>query len=683
MNHETRLNRLRGQLLLFLGRYGILPATLIIVALVYLAYVVTVTQAFGFRILGWDSVLYAYRAQETLNQGVGWLIQFYGHPNAYILLLATVSSAINDTSVFVNLLPIASILVLTLGSYLLTRRIAGEEVAFLAAILTAFSAASLRLFVDLHRALLAFAVVSILIAMNSPKALGRTRINGKGLGVIGLLFVVAFSELEIYAAYFAASLVRVGLFERQVRNLLLVGGWSAIPGALYALTPSGQAILGIYVGLPPLGLIEQVTLEQTLVFLSTVASVTFLLFGIASLVRSSRANPGGVGALLLSWFLVMILILAIVSFVLQKIPPFRVLLVLHSPILVALGAKYLITSLNDLLKKSSRKLPPEHLLKTEIPRTTRQIAFALVGTALVMISAFGMVQTSSQFLRPVVPENLYERLEESSQFIQGREWPEPIFLVTNRSWTNILPAIRNELTRLQGFTFLYFGDINFLPWLLPPLQTNLGFPDFDLRTQFVIQEHVLILDRLDPRPLEILQHPIVVVSPELFTRSLPDYFDQFEVSEGILVIPPNSLTLETFLTWTILPEEDSFGLGEAYPTERDWSIAPRVIEIYVGRGGYEISFPYYFPIGGRYSISLHLFDFPRTDFNTTTPLSPLELILGDETVDTLVYGRQEVVWWNTTIEVRAGFDVISLRASNNTAPFRLSLDTIVVASEPP
>ena len=676
--------QLRVEPLLFLRSNGFILLTVTVVGLFYIYLVVAAYQEFGSnRIFGWDSVVYAYRTQETLNHGLSRLMELYGHPNAYILLLALVSLPGNDTSVFVNFLPVASIILLTIGSYFLTRNIAGEEVALLAAILTAFSAASLRLFVDLHRALLAFAVVTILMAMNSPSALRKPRIGLKGVAAIGLLSVVAFSELEIYAAYFTASLARVGLVERRYRNLLFVGAWSAVPGSLYALTPSGQGILSVYVALPAQGLIEQITLEQNLIFLSTVASVPFLLFGIASLVRVSRTRPSGHGALLLSWLIALTSILAILGLVLQKFPPFRVFLVFHSPILAALGAKYLISSLNRLLKKSSRKLPGGHFLKTEVPRTTRQIALVLAATALIVISAFGTVQTSSKFFQPVVPENLYARLEASSQFIQDRGWPEPIYLVTNRSQMNILPAIRNELTRLQGSTFLYFGDINFLPWLLPPRHTNLGLPDFDLRTQFVIQEHVLILDRLNPRPLEILQHPIVVVSPELFTRSLPDDFDQFEADEGLLVIPPNSLTLETFLTWTILPDEDSFGLGQAYPTERDWSLAPRVIEIYVEAGGYEISFPYYFPLEGKYSISLHLFDFPPTDFNSTTLLSPLELVVGDETVGTLVYGRQQVVWWNTTIEARAGFDIISLRASNNIAPFRLSLDTIVVAAEPP
>ncbi|MCJ2519441.1 MAG: hypothetical protein LN412_00635, partial [Candidatus Thermoplasmatota archaeon] len=222
-----------------------------------------------------------------------------------------------------------------------------------------------------------------------------------------------------------------------------------------------------------------------------------------------------------------------------------------------------------------------------------------------------------------------------------------------------------------------YGDMNLLPWMVPPDLVDPGATETLLESRVLSREHTLVTDWLDSDSLGLLSHPIIVLSPELFPRTLPSSFQQFRVDEGLYVIPPDSLSLQTFLNWEIIAEEDSYDLGEALAVSREWSETGRVVEIYT-EGGYEISFPHYFPLNASYTLSVRLFDFPAVDYASNIPLSPLELVIGDEVVSTLVYSDNEVLSWNTTVDLGPGFEVISIREADDMLPFRLSLDVLTV-----
>ncbi|MFQ5884528.1 MAG: hypothetical protein ACE5IO_05445 [Thermoplasmata archaeon] len=376
----------------------------------------------------------------------------------------------------------------------------------------------------------------------------------------------------------------------------------------------------------------------------------------------------------------MFLIFLLLGIIYRRISPFRALILMHSPVLVALGAEFSVKGFMKLMRIASGALPENHLPRITIPDQTRNVTFALVATSLVLVSSIGFYHNADTFLRPIVPEELYARLVQSSKFIEGRDWPEPLYLVTNESQIGILPPTRFELGLLNGPTFLYYGDINFLPWTVSPGLINPKAMESDIKSHFLNQEYTVMTRWLNPKMLDLLQHPIAIVYPELFSRTLPSSFQRFLVDEGLYVIPPNSLSLETFLEWEILAEEDSYDLGKSIIVKRDWSSGGKVVEIYTKRG-YEISFPHYYPVTSSYTLSIHLFDFPKTDYSNATPLSPLELVIDDQVISTLVYGRNEVVWWNVTLDMTSGVEVITLRAASDELPFRLSLDIIVVTAE--
>ncbi len=629
------------------------------------------------RILGWDSLKYALMGQEVLSQGIPYMLAQWHHPNVYGLLLAGASGIVPTVETMTNVLPAGLVVLLSLSGAVIVGRIAGTHTGVVAGILTATSIGTLRLFSDLHRALFALLAVTILIAIDSAKVLSRTKLDHRtGLAVL-LLFLVAFSEFEIYLLYLLATVFALALRKERWLGWGLTILWSIIPGILFALTPSPAQILGNLAFVVERDLARQLTLDS-LLFLVPIFTIPFSIFGAAFLLRETFLKRDSTGTILLSWVLAVLSALLVLSFVVRAIPPWRALILLHLPLLVSFGMRYMFVWLAGLTHKTSRNLPPGHFAKIQLPDQTLHVGFALFATIMIVASGIIVIERSEFVLIPIVPDGLYDRLRQSSEHVRGNDWPEPIYLVLNRSTLLFLNPIRFELGLLNDNpTYLYNGDLNFLPWFAHP---NRIFPPphpFSAYSLNMAGQYYLLENALHPEPLGLLAHPIIIISPELFPRSLPSSFNQFHVGDGIFVIPPGSLTLERFLSWPILATEDHLGLGKAYRVPREWSYSTDVVEIYT-REGYNISFPHFFPASGEYTISIHLFDFPSLDSVSGLPLTPVQLLIDGEVIDTLHYGRSEVVWWNVTYQSDPSLAYLSLRASETGMPFRLSLDQLVV-----
>ena len=631
------------------------------------------------RILGWDTLVYAYSAQETRIRGVSWLLQVWGHPNLYVIALAGTSVLIGDVVELSNVVPIALIALLSFASGYLARRMGGLGAAFLAAALTATSFATFRLFVDLHRALLAFALVTVLLALGSFGSLTKLKLGLRGVFALVLLFFVAFSEFEIYLAFVATTVLMSALTRKKGRWHLPIL-WSLIPGLLFALTPSANITFSFLVAANPSISLQPLPLDHAFLYLSVIASLPLAVIGMLALFRTRKSGANQYSTALLSWVVTILLVLVVYSVILGRVSAFRPLLLLHIPVLAAIGLERITRFLFEAGRKARQIFPESRFMNIGPQDQTHQVGFVLLAASLVLLSGIQLKENANTFLEPVVAEDLYKRLVESSHFVDRNEWGAPIYLVLNQSHIPSLTAIRYQLSVLNGPTYLYFGDMNFLPWALPPQRIDPSLTENFPLLLTLCFEYRQMRKALEPGPLGTLAHPIVILQPELFPRSLPSQFQRYNVGDGLYVIPPNSLSLDTFLTWQILPEEDAYSLGEAYPVERNWSFSQRVVEIYTSEG-YEISFPHYFPVSGRYTISIRLFDFPEMDVNTTTPLSPLELYVADTLVDTLMYGTVRPIWWNATADLDKGFKVITLRTATDDLPFRLSLDMIVVTAE--
>ncbi len=631
------------------------------------------------RILGWDTLVYLFSAEQTIVQGVGWLVNYWGHPNPYVLALSGFTILLGDLGQNINLTSIGLVAALSASAGYLTLRIGNPGAAFLAAGLTATSFATFRLSVDLHRALFAFILVTILLALEYRRSLSKAKLDGRGILALAVLILMAFSEFEIYLAFLAAAFLVTILSKREHRwyfHLL----WSLLPALLFALTPKFWGTLSSLTSAAPGLNVESLPPDLALLYLSTIAVVPFAVIGVVVLARSHESDAAGSDLMLLSWVAILLLILVVYSLGLNKIEIYRPLILIHVPILAAIGLERTVRALSEAVPRSE-KMRIGGLLWKDLQKPVRRVVFALLATSLLLLTGIQLIQNSDRFLRPVVEEELYERLVQSSGFLDTGDWPAPIYLVSNISRFQSLTAIRYQLGVLHGPSYFSYGDLNFVPWTVSPLRIG---PDKSAdHAQFVnvFYEFRQMKRGLDPGPLDAPAHPIIIIQPDLFDRSLPTEFERFHVDDGIYVIPPNALSIETFYVWELLPAEDSYGLGAAYLAERNWSLSPKVVEIYT-RVGYQISFPYYFPVSGTYEIAVHLFDFPATDPNTTVPLSPLELMIDDVTVNTLFYSGQQVIWWNTTVDVQAGFDVVTLRAASETSPFRLSLDTVWIAVAP-
>lgn len=663
------------------SRIALISSLLALLSIVlYLGLVLNSKNVYGLhRILGFDTLTYAFTARETVAQGIAFLMAYWGHPNLYVLLLGGITLLGADAGQAANIVPIASIAALAVSGYHLTRKIS-ESVgtAILAGILFLTAGATLRLFVDLHRALFALPWVVVLLALNSPHHLSRVRLHRWGLLSLGLLFLVAFSEYEIYLAFAATLVLHLVLRPTRLKRGILVIAWTAIPGLLFLLTPSGLITLGGLADLTSAGIAKPLNLELALFLLSTAVTVPFALLGIFRLLVLHRRRETDVPTLVLSWVIVLTLVFLIFGLLLQKISPFRALILLLVPVPAALGVETAARGVTWMVR-TSKDLPRGHTLALQAPERTGPALFAIVAGALVVVSGTITFQSAPELLSPVVPENLYAQVARTVPFVAGKGWPTPVYLVLNQTYLDIYAPIRLEISLLGDPVLLYFGHMNFVPWAVPPHLIDPIAVQDRVHARTLAEEYERLTTFLEVDALGLLNQPLVVLTPALFHRTLPDAFSAFEVDPGLYVIPPGALSLETFLQWEIRAAEDAYALTNATVVNRPWSRYGRVVETAADEG-YEISFPYYFPVTGGYEVAVHLFDFPSVDNETQRPYSPLELWVGAERIGMLTYGANAVVWWNTTLTRAAGFEVITLRAAEPDQPFRMSLDTLWVSA---
>ncbi len=652
------------------------------VALLFYSFLlVEAWREYGFnRILGWDSLFYAFSTQEVFRQGIPWFMAFWNHPNVYALLLAGVSAFIGDIGLATNLLPVAMVGLLALVSAILGTKLGGNwGVGILAALLTILSLSTFRMFVDLHRGLFAFLGITALLALDAPKAFTRANLGFRGLLSLGILFVVTFSEFEMYLVFALAGLLTLVLRREGLIKSLFSVGWIALPGTFMLLFPHPWQTLDAVLLVGGSGVAQQLTADAVLLYTFPVLLPPFAIIGLLVLIRLSLKNPGGITTPFLSWVIALLVLLWTLGIMYGMIPPFRALILLHLPILAALGVFHASMILVRMIQRASTSLPNGHFLRWQAPDQAGHVGFTLLATAMVVVSGIGLHEKANDLLYPVVPEGPYNRLAQGAEYIEENSWPEPLYLILNDRIIETMPPIRYELSLLHGQpVYLFYGDINFLPWLVEP---NLLFPHAAterLKASILDDEYRKTRLRFDPQT--VLAHPIVVVRPELFEKSLPTSFHQYWVSDGFFVIPPYALSMSDFYSWEILAAEDYYQLGNTTVLQRDWARYEMVLETYV-IGGYEISFPHFFPLEGNYSLALHLFSFPEKDYETTAPLSPLEIAIDGNVLATLVYGKNEVLWWNVTANyVTPGLKLITLRSTNPELPFRMSLDVIVVSA---
>jgi len=519
-----------------------------IVTVQYLRY-----NLFGTRLLlGWDSPAYVWSATRIITNGPLSMIRAWSYPHLYTQILAFMGLLIGDIMFAERILPLFFSFVLIYVNSRITFRITNNiHFAGLAAILTAISLNSLRLFSDLHRNLMALSLSFLAFLLIQDLFDDRTLLHGKKyLLLLATCFAIAGTQFETFVV-FTASLLLYGLLTRNPKKLLMLILACTIPAiTLTLLLPLYfLGYMSTVVFLPgrtlPLDEIIQWTGGSWLLF-GFLALSAFLLWRF--LPRNNDLTR-----LIFCWCSVIILIPVSIVFCIIPFPnefAVRSLFNLPIPVLLALA----IFAISNFVERS-RLI--QHCFFAEccsIRVNVRQLTTFLLTLFVILTSVITIFQYGDHFLTPYISRSTHQKILVINRFFTSNNLSKPVVVFYGEPAIWFTTLYRNYLSVEIGEHFAYYGEINNLFRLVSMEKPKSSDPVLSETEKYysMFYYEELIGNRSGPPPPQFYHdsciasvedlafHPIVVVSPDFYNDGIPYCLKPFYVSDGIYVIPPYS-----------------------------------------------------------------------------------------------------------------------------------------------
>jgi hypothetical protein len=468
--------------------------------------------------LGWDSPRYVWAANEIITKGPMNLIQFGNYPHLYIQLLALLGYITGNTVIIERILPIIFGTLLIYANAKITQKITkNTHIAGLAAILTAISINTLRLYADLHRNLmvLALSFTSFILISNLTEQNPFTRkslLNKTYLAIITIFIITAATQLETFAVL-ALTTILIGILTRNWKKLAALTLPSAIPIAI---------LLTIFPQLPQ-RYINQMGLFTRTLYLDEILLWTggsWILFGALTagatyMLYHAIKRKNTLASAIFSWTAIITLLFILT---IQRTIPLsaeyavRALFILPIPVLIASTVSASINLLRnvyfEIAVTSSAKA---RVLKISL----KHIIPILIASILIASSTAITYQHYDEFMTPYITRPIYDKIQVASDFMNQKGYSEPFIVVygENAHWYSQL--FRSYLGAEIGTHYYYNGTINNL------LHFSVGESQSYQKVAFAC--------------------PILLITPYLYDKEIPYYITQYHIDQGIYIIPPGTL----------------------------------------------------------------------------------------------------------------------------------------------
>jgi len=533
-----------------------------VAAAIALMILIVLLQSLKYRLfgttllLGWDTPSYVWMAKYIIAKGPINMIDAWGFPYFYSLIVAFFGYLTGDVMIVERVLPILfGILLIWTNSELVFRVTKNVHIAGLAAILSPLSLNVLRLVSDLHRNLMALSLSMIALLLIPNLEERKSFVNKEYLSFILLLFVIAITHFETFFIL-SLSLVLYGIFTKNLKKLFTFTLACGIPVAtLVPLFPS------FFLGY--LGTIVYFEYELTvsIALLWTGGSWIILGFIIVGsfLFFKSELKSKKLVSPIFSWSLVLLALISLIGVKIVHLPAdfaYRSLVIFPIPVLLALAAQ----GCNNFISHHQRTKPS---LSTKKRRSFKAIfrrlppfliAFFLIGS-----SVFITIQYVDVFFTPFIPRSGYEKIMETKQLLTGSSPSAPVFVFRGDPPVWYANLYRNYLGAEIGEHFAYYGDVeNLFEFVRSERKVNCGavvrWTHLSQLEEYYITFYFneLLGNFSGPTPPmyvhgshitsveELMSHPIVIIAPEFYNQEIPYCLKPFHVGDGIYVIPPGS-----------------------------------------------------------------------------------------------------------------------------------------------
>lgn len=526
---------------------------------------IVILQSFKYGIfettllLGWDSPSYVWTARYVIAKGPVYMIDAWGFPYFYTLLLAFFGYLAGDVVIVERILPILfGVLLIWANSELVLGITKNIHISGLAAILSPISLNVLRLVSDLHRNLMALSLSMIVLLLIQNFEERKSFTNRRCLSFLLLLFVIAITQFETFFIL-SLSLVVYGIFAKNLRKLLVFTLVCAIPAAiLVSLFPGyffGYSGTLVYFEI-------ELTVNQTLLRLvGSWVLLGFLIVGVFLFYKSGFRNKK-LASPIFSWSLVILFLISLIGAKIVRLPTdfiYRSLIILPIPVLLALGAQ----GCNNLIRHHEPSHTSSFTQKRQLfPVKFRRLLPFVITFFLIGCFGFLTIQYVDITLNPFISRSGYEKILETQRFLANNSLSTPIFIFRGDPPVWYANTYRCYVGAEIGEHFAYYGDIENLLQLIPS-EPKIDHDNYlsQLEKYYLTYYYLELIGNMSgyPPPMYVheshiksrealMSHPLVIITPEFYNQEIPYCIKPFHIGEGIYVIPPYSSIYSSEIT---------------------------------------------------------------------------------------------------------------------------------------
>jgi hypothetical protein len=531
---------------------------IIVIAISYWLHGMFSSESSGL-LLGWDTPAYAWQANYILVHGPLDAIIKYNYPQFYVLLFSGVAYIVGDTVLVARTLPIFIGLLLIFANMSIVQKLTNNShAAGLSGLLTVASFSFLRILSDLQRNLFAYALALLVLYLVPEVHSARKIISRYCLSFFLLLPLVAVTHFETYLVL-AFSLMLTGILSMKKRDIMLFFIGPILPAAvLISIFP--QFFLGYagmvdpYATIPPLTFGELATYSggSALHLIFLVVAGIFLL---AKVIR--RENLLAIAIFSWSATITFLVVTTTLGQILSVDFARRAFLLLPFPILLALTPVVIINSLTADksfgVRLISRGRNLFQLTTSQLRKYSKFLGILVASYTLASSALLSITIAPNVFLTPYVSQPTIQKIQQATEILKGLNLQEPVVIFKGDPSIWFASLDRNYVGAYFGDHFAYYGSIENL---LQLLRSEPSFSDPSLaiserRLSYWYYDEMLgtkrffspMYDHDDPIKdfATLRQHPILIITPELYNDNIPFYFRPFYFKNGIYLVPPDTL----------------------------------------------------------------------------------------------------------------------------------------------
>jgi len=522
-----------------------------IVLVILFVYQYSKFNLLGTRVLlgGWDTPFYAWHARVEVQYGPGYMMGFWHYPQLYTQLLALLGYAVGDVIVVQRVLPLVlgaiHVVLLSLISFRISNRVSAGA---LTAVIAPLSIGTLWFVSEFHRNQLALLFIfAVFLHGSNPKVRFNLR---EYLILTMLLFLVASTQFETFVLGSATLIVASAVMRNRKKTLLFGLSTASASVILLAMFPD---FLNIYY-LNPLQ--HSFNLPSNLGYadlvfwsLGSFVLLPFAILGVAALYRYFKLQQSLLAVIILVFFLSLAGLGIVLLYTAVAGLAIRVMLLIPVPIILALG-------ISESIRLAWRlRLRRRSELSTDQGR--QEIRFTRVAGALLLsVTIASLALTSNAAMDKVVISyvqvDAHSKIITLSRYLSSSSLAAPVIMFHGSSlW--VADQYRAYLGIEIGEHLAYYGDLQNLSALVPtissfpyPTGAIADFTSVKYLSDMLGNKRFLIFPQQsfvrDYSDLRL--HPIVFISPEVYDAPVPPYVVQYQISDGIYVVPSLALIEE-------------------------------------------------------------------------------------------------------------------------------------------